>query len=146
MLCTWTCMHLCTNPVQVLATVCQVSTAGLHLSRTFAYDPLILSAQGDACTYSHGVYECWLHPAKYRTQLCKDGAQCCRPVCFFAHSVSELRSPTYTWENGEVGNSCCNAGFATHTQSTRLGAAHTDAFKLGVKPHQLLFIYSTCTA
>ncbi|DBA74465.1 TPA: hypothetical protein ACH3X2_000930 [Trebouxia sp. C0005] len=61
-----------------------------------------LCLMGDACTYSHGVYECWLHPAKYRTQLCKDGAQCRRPVCFFAHSVSELRSPTYTWENGET--------------------------------------------
>lgn len=58
--------------------------------------------QGDVCTYSHGVYECWLHPAKYRTQLCKDGAQCRRPVCFFAHSVSELRSPTYTWDSSEV--------------------------------------------
>lgn len=61
-----------------------------------------LCLMGDACTYSHGVYECWLHPAKYRTQLCKDGGQCRRPVCFFAHSVSELRSPTYTWENGET--------------------------------------------
>ena len=59
-------------------------------------------AQGDACTNSHGVYEHWLHPAKYRTQLCKDGAQCQRPVCFFAHSVSELRSPEYTCNNREV--------------------------------------------
>jgi len=64
-----------------------------------------LCTQGDSCTYSHGVYECWLHPAKYRTQLCKDGAQCRRPVCFFAHSVSELRSPTYTWDNAEVWSS-----------------------------------------
>ena len=73
-----------------------------HLIYCLVWSHLGMSAQGDACTYSHGVYECWLHPAKYRTQLCKDGAQCRRPVCFFAHSVSELRSPTYTWENGEV--------------------------------------------
>ncbi len=46
---------------------------------------------GDACPYSHGVYECWLHPSKYCTQLCKDGEQCRRPVCFFAHSPQDLR-------------------------------------------------------
>jgi hypothetical protein len=50
--------------------------------------------RGDACPYSHGVYEAWLHPAKYRTQLCKEGHQCRRPVCFFAHSLSDLRQPT----------------------------------------------------
>lgn len=46
---------------------------------------------GDACPYSHGVYECWLHPSKYCTQLCKDGEACRRPVCFFAHSPQDLR-------------------------------------------------------
>lgn len=49
--------------------------------------------KGDGCSYSHGVYECWLHPAKYRTQLCKEGGKCRRPVCFFAHSVVDLRQP-----------------------------------------------------
>ncbi len=34
---------------------------------------------------------------RYRTQLCKDGANCRRAVCFFAHSLPELRSPTHTW-------------------------------------------------
>ena len=56
--------------------------------------------RGDACPYSHGVYECWLHPAKYRTQLCKEGPSCRRPVCFFAHSVSDLRQPTHLWNGG----------------------------------------------
>lgn len=51
-------------------------------------------ARGDACPYSHGVFEQWLHPSRYRTQLCSFGAACRRPVCFFAHSVSELRLPT----------------------------------------------------
>jgi hypothetical protein len=54
--------------------------------------------RGDACTYSHGVYECWLHPAKYRTQLCKEGPNCRRPVCFFAHTVKDLRQPSHTFD------------------------------------------------
>ena len=28
---------------------------------------------------------------RYRTQLCKDGVQCNRPVCFFAHTMQQLR-------------------------------------------------------
>lgn len=48
--------------------------------------------RGDACPYAHGVFECWLHPCKYRTQLCKDGTSCTRRVCFFAHTLPELRA------------------------------------------------------
>jgi hypothetical protein len=38
------------------------------------------------------------HPAtpscrRYRTQLCNDGANCHRKICFFAHSASQLRVP-----------------------------------------------------
>lgn len=40
-----------------------------------------------------GVFESWLHPSRYRTQLCKDTAKCDRVVCFFAHSLEELRTP-----------------------------------------------------
>ncbi|KAL9151517.1 hypothetical protein ABFS82_11G056600 [Erythranthe guttata] len=47
--------------------------------------------KGDACEYAHGVFECWLHPARYRTQPCKDGMSCKRRVCFFAHSPDQLR-------------------------------------------------------
>ncbi|KAJ9184864.1 hypothetical protein P3X46_004550 [Hevea brasiliensis] len=50
--------------------------------------------RGDMCEYAHGVFECWLHPAQYRTRLCKDGTSCARRVCFFAHTVEELR-PLY---------------------------------------------------
>jgi hypothetical protein len=53
--------------------------------------------RGDLCPYAHGVFECWLHPSRFRTQLCKDGANCHRPICFFAHSLNELRTPTHTW-------------------------------------------------
>ncbi|KAJ6842374.1 putative zinc finger CCCH domain-containing protein 2 [Iris pallida] len=45
----------------------------------------------DACEYAHGVFECWLHPARYRTQPCKDGTACRRRVCFFAHTPDQLR-------------------------------------------------------
>lgn len=50
--------------------------------------------RGDMCEYAHGVFECWLHPAQYRTRLCKDGVGCARRVCFFAHTPEELR-PLY---------------------------------------------------
>lgn len=50
--------------------------------------------RGDMCEYAHGVFECWLHPAQYRTRLCKDGTSCNRRVCFFAHRAEELR-PLY---------------------------------------------------
>lgn len=59
---------------------------------------------GDACPYSHGVYECWLHPAKYKTQLCKEGPHCSRPVCFFAHSVTDLRQPTHVFDGSDNEN------------------------------------------
>ncbi|KAJ0502302.1 putative transcription factor C3H family [Helianthus annuus] len=50
--------------------------------------------RADMCEYAHGVFECWLHPAQYRTRLCKDGTSCARRVCFFAHTPEELR-PLY---------------------------------------------------
>uniref|UniRef100_A0A5B7ASF8 Putative zinc finger CCCH domain-containing protein 29 n=1 Tax=Davidia involucrata TaxID=16924 RepID=A0A5B7ASF8_DAVIN len=50
--------------------------------------------KSDACEYAHGVFESWLHPAQYRTRLCKDETGCSRKVCFFAHKREELR-PLY---------------------------------------------------
>ncbi|GAA0149732.1 hypothetical protein LIER_08839 [Lithospermum erythrorhizon] len=50
--------------------------------------------RGDMCEYAHGVFECWLHPAQYKTRLCKDGTDCDRRVCFFAHIQEEIR-PLY---------------------------------------------------
>ncbi|CAL9151545.1 unnamed protein product [Musa hybrid cultivar] len=60
---------------------------------------------GDACDLAHGVFETWLHPARYRTQPCKDGTACSRRVCFFAHTPEQLRivlppSPT---SSGKIG-------------------------------------------
>ncbi|KAL2526990.1 Zinc finger CCCH domain-containing protein 54 [Abeliophyllum distichum] len=54
--------------------------------------------RGDFCLFTHGVFEYWLHPAKYRTRRCNAGPLCTRRVCFFAHSQQELRPETlYSW-------------------------------------------------
>ncbi|KAM3281905.1 zinc finger CCCH domain-containing protein 24-like [Capsicum chacoense] len=54
--------------------------------------------KGDNCELSHGVFEYWLHPAKYKTHLCYAGTACDRQVCFFAHTLKELRLETkYNW-------------------------------------------------
>ncbi|XP_022941159.1 zinc finger CCCH domain-containing protein 20-like [Cucurbita moschata] len=47
--------------------------------------------KGDSCELAHGIFECWLHPARYRTHPCKDGLACRRRVCFFAHTTGQLR-------------------------------------------------------
>ncbi|GER53305.1 zinc finger CCCH domain-containing protein [Striga asiatica] len=70
--------------------------------------------RADSCEFSHGVFECWLHPSRYRTEACKDGKNCKRKVCFFAHSSRQLRivpadlesddSPTRTSSDN---NHCC---------------------------------------
>ncbi|KAK6145513.1 hypothetical protein DH2020_022333 [Rehmannia glutinosa] len=68
-------------------------------------------AKGDSCEYAHGVFESWLHPAQYRTRLCKDETGCSRKVCFFAQtrrvtSVTRLpvrhafsKVPCGMWQN-----------------------------------------------
>ncbi|KAL2331678.1 hypothetical protein Fmac_019259 [Flemingia macrophylla] len=56
-------------------------------------------SRGDACEYAHGVFECWLHPARYRTEACKDGKNCKRKVCFFAHTPRQLRILPVTSSN-----------------------------------------------
>ncbi|XP_010546130.1 PREDICTED: LOW QUALITY PROTEIN: zinc finger CCCH domain-containing protein 54 [Tarenaya hassleriana] len=49
--------------------------------------------RGDTCDFAHGVFEYWLHPARYRTRACNSGKFCQRKVCFFAHSPDQLRQP-----------------------------------------------------
>ena len=36
---------------------------------------------------------CVLVCTRYRSQLCNDGPKCRRKVCFFAHTIDELRVP-----------------------------------------------------
>ncbi|KAM7275315.1 hypothetical protein ACFE04_017181 [Oxalis oulophora] len=52
-------------------------------------------SRGDQCESAHGVFECWLHPTRYRTQPCKDGVACNRKICFFAHTADQLRFEVY---------------------------------------------------
>ncbi|CAL5221786.1 g4040 [Coccomyxa viridis] len=52
-----------------------------------------LCVRGKRCPYAHNVFEYWLHPTRYRSQLCNDGPKCRRNVCFFAHNIDELRVP-----------------------------------------------------
>ncbi|XP_044506995.1 zinc finger CCCH domain-containing protein 54-like [Mangifera indica] len=47
--------------------------------------------RGDTCEFAHGVFEYWLHPARYRTRACNAGRFCQRKVCFFAHTRNQLR-------------------------------------------------------
>uniref|UniRef100_A0A7N0TIV0 C3H1-type domain-containing protein n=1 Tax=Kalanchoe fedtschenkoi TaxID=63787 RepID=A0A7N0TIV0_KALFE len=47
---------------------------------------------GEACCFAHGIFEYWLHPAKYRTRPCHMGHLCQRKVCFFAHGPHQLRT------------------------------------------------------
>ena len=63
--------------------------------------------KGDVCEFAHGVFECWLHPARYRTQVCKDGQACRRRVCFFAHTPEEVRvlSPRASCQTRSPGDS-----------------------------------------
>lgn len=68
--------------------------------------------RGDMCEYAHGVFECWLHPAQYRTRLCKDGTSCARRVCFFAHTPEELR-PLYVSTGSAVPSPRSSAANAT---------------------------------
>ncbi|CAH9118278.1 unnamed protein product [Cuscuta europaea] len=72
--------------------------------------------RGDMCEYAHGVFECWLHPAQYRTRLCKDGTGCARRVCFFAHTPDELR-PLYVSTGSAVPSPRSAAAAAAATAS-----------------------------
>eukprot|EP00210_Caulerpa_lentillifera_P006214 g5937.t1 len=49
--------------------------------------------RGDDCPYAHNVFEYWMHPTRYRSKVCNDGTKCKRQICFFAHSLDELRLP-----------------------------------------------------
>ncbi|KAI3430338.1 hypothetical protein D9Q98_004933 [Chlorella vulgaris] len=68
---------------------------------------------GEACSYAHNVLEYWLHPTRYRTQLCERGADCERNVCFFAHSADQLRAPDNSWPDGLSAHTGSEAALAT---------------------------------
>uniref|UniRef100_A0A2N9G7S1 C3H1-type domain-containing protein n=1 Tax=Fagus sylvatica TaxID=28930 RepID=A0A2N9G7S1_FAGSY len=97
-------------------------------------------SRGDNCEFAHGVFECWLHPARYRTEACKDGKNCKRKVCFFAHTPRQLRvlplnsSPPelsckkklFNNSSSSVSNHCCLFCHCANSSptSTLLGRSH----------------------
>lgn len=64
---------------------------------------------GDECNLAHSVFEYWMHPDKFRTKYCKDGADCKRTVCFFAHSPQELRHPGQYTPRAASSSSCSSS-------------------------------------
>ncbi|GMI94854.1 tandem zinc finger 3, Arabidopsis thaliana oxidation-related zinc finger 2 [Hibiscus trionum] len=78
--------------------------------------------KGDSCEFAHGVFECWLHPARYRTQPCKDGSGCRRRVCFFAHTPDQLRVVTSGSADSYDGSSPSCAKTLTFWSSPRSGS------------------------
>ncbi|KAG6741263.1 hypothetical protein POTOM_054496 [Populus tomentosa] len=92
-------------------------------------------SRGENCELSHGVFECWLHPSRYRTEACKDGKNCKRKVCFFAHSPRQLRIlPEVSSRNKSLASPCsslnhshccvvCHSMTSSPT-STLLGMSH----------------------
>ncbi|KAI3744934.1 hypothetical protein L1987_58032 [Smallanthus sonchifolius] len=77
--------------------------------------------RGDTCEFSHGVFECWLHPSRYRTEACKDGRNCQRKICFFAHTSSQLRSPSEMVVNhGRCGYCRCHPSVRHTTSPTSI--------------------------
>ncbi|GAB2274777.1 hypothetical protein Dimus_009550 [Dionaea muscipula] len=91
-------------------------------------------SRGDDCEFAHGVFECWLHPVRYRTEACKDGKNCKRKVCFFAHSPRELRILPFQDSEDEVGKfrnlnhgvigHCCKYCCPSPTSTLLAGMAH----------------------
>jgi hypothetical protein len=61
---------------------CAAATPAQCASRACAaaVSPQGSCKDGDACQYAHGVFEVWLHPSRFRTELCKDGPNCSRKV------------------------------------------------------------------
>lgn len=72
----------------------------VHLAFTLLYCASLASAASDSNKPQRGltVSECVCNvslppPFRFRTKYCKEGAECKRTVCFFAHSPQQLRQP-----------------------------------------------------
>ncbi|KAF8023233.1 hypothetical protein BT93_F0670 [Corymbia citriodora subsp. variegata] len=96
--------------------------------------------KGDSCEFAHGVFECWLHPERYRTQACKDGQSCRRRVCFFAHSPDQLRVlPTHQQQQHSP-KSATDSEFGSPVRPSAAAAAAFDSYF--TKPWSASFISS----
>lgn len=78
--------------------------------RVFKYSAVVCPAtkkgvecpSGDDCPWAHNVFEYWLHPQRFRTEMCSKKDTCKRRFCFFAHSKSELRESKVEMESPSV--------------------------------------------
>ncbi|GBF94193.1 hypothetical protein Rsub_06463 [Raphidocelis subcapitata] len=90
--------------------------------------------KGRACVHAHNCFELWLHPSRFKTELCSHGARCDRPLCFFAHYDYEIRRPSPSADEvmaaaeaagllgrpSQASSTCCarsGAGSSCHTSS-----------------------------
>ncbi|KAL3746807.1 hypothetical protein ACJRO7_015706 [Eucalyptus globulus] len=95
--------------------------------------------KGDSCEFAHGVFECWLHPERYRTQACKDGQSCRRRVCLFAHSPDQLRVlPAQQQQHSP--KSATDSEFGSPVRPSAAAAAAFDSYF--TKPWSASFISS----
>eukprot|EP00210_Caulerpa_lentillifera_P007347 g7023.t1 len=51
--------------------------------------------RNEDCPCTHSLFEYWLHPTRFKTEICSRGSRCNRPFCFFAHKQSEIRKPNF---------------------------------------------------
>ncbi|CAN6176588.1 unnamed protein product [Urochloa humidicola] len=75
-----------------LALTCPAFRESLHHQQVARTGAAASCVRGVQCRYAHGVFELWLHPARFRTTMCEAGLGCPRRVCFFAHFPAELRA------------------------------------------------------
>ncbi|CAL5061122.1 unnamed protein product [Urochloa decumbens] len=75
-----------------LAVTCPAFRESQHHQQVARTGAAASCTRGFQCRYAHGVFELWLHPARFRTTMCEAGLRCPRRVCFFAHFPAELRA------------------------------------------------------
>jgi hypothetical protein len=54
-------------------------------------DPSVPAAPPTMHAHHAPATRAGLHPQRLRTEMCQFGASCNRPICFFAHGLSDLR-------------------------------------------------------
>jgi hypothetical protein len=73
----------------------------------------LLPVCGVPCRY-------WLHPQRFKTELCQFRTNCHRPVCFFGHSADELRVSWLT----NLPHDCCISAASDKSLPAPLSSAY----------------------
>lgn len=79
---------------------------------------------GDQCLNAHNLYEYWLHPDRFKTEICQHGQCCTRPVCFFAHHSGEIRQLPPGLPPAEL---CWGTGASQRSAAQRFSASRSGA-------------------